>query len=437
MEKKKIYNNLGLKIIALLSAVVVWWVVMNIDDPLTKVTLTGISVELRNESELTDKGYIYDVTSGSTISVTVRAPESIAKDLKAADFMAYADLGQINPLTDSVNIEIECVKNDIRNQIVDISSKTQVVKLSIDNKETADIPVYVEIIGEPAYDYVIGDYSASQAKIQVTGAASVVETISRAVLSYDVSDCISSIYERVKPVFYDESGKEVDVSGIEVSRSTLSLSIDILPTKVVNVNVTPSGNVADGYRYMGYTQNIQQIKIAGTRENLNSLSSLDIPADAVVMDDIDSDQSYTVVIANYLSRVYKIVSDTKELIVNVDVEPLETRTFRINSGGIRVNNLADSLSCDILDRFVDIKITAIAEVLDGFNLDALNTGINLQGMGIGRYDNVIIEMSENDNFDVVGTYTVKVRVYDPERGYEDETETETQEPSTSSGKNRQ
>lgn len=43
--KKKIFNNIGLKILALLIAIIVWWVVMNIDDPLVKKTISGINVE--------------------------------------------------------------------------------------------------------------------------------------------------------------------------------------------------------------------------------------------------------------------------------------------------------------------------------------------------------------------------------------------------------
>lgn len=111
--KKKIFNNIGLKILALLIAIIVWWVVMNIDDPLVKKTISGINVELRNDDALTDKGYIYEVDSGSVITITVRAPESVAKDLKASDFVAYADLSQLSPLTDSANITIECIKSDV------------------------------------------------------------------------------------------------------------------------------------------------------------------------------------------------------------------------------------------------------------------------------------------------------------------------------------
>ena len=56
--KKIIFNNIGLKILALLIAVIVWWVVINIDDPLVKKTINGVSVELRNDDDLIDKGYI-------------------------------------------------------------------------------------------------------------------------------------------------------------------------------------------------------------------------------------------------------------------------------------------------------------------------------------------------------------------------------------------
>lgn len=411
--KKKLFNNIGLKILALLSAVLVWWVVMNIDDPLKKITLNGIPVELRNTEELTNKGYIYEVTSGATVSITVRAPQSVADSLKATDFIAYADLSQLNPLTDSATIVIECAKSDVKGQIVDISSRIQVVKLSIDNKETADIPVEVEIAGTPASDYVIGEKNISQTRIQVTGAASVIDKIAKAVVSYDVSDMTSSVNEKVIPVFYDEAGNKIDISGLELSRSSLTLTVEILPTKWVNINVTPSGSVAEGYKMTGYTQNIQQVKLAGTRTNLNAINSIDLPADAVVMDNIEESTDYSVIIANYISGSYKIVSDTKALVVHVDVEPLETKSFIISKGRIRVNNLAERYEMEFLENTVEIKITAIHEVLEDFNLDALNVNVDLQGLGAGEHD-VIINMSENDNFDVVGIYTIKVNIINPE-----------------------
>jgi YbbR domain-containing protein len=213
--KKKIFNNIGLKILALLIAIIVWWVVMNIDDPLVKKTISGINVELRNDDDLTDRGYIYEVDSGSVITITVRAPESVAKDLKASDFVAYADLSQLSPLTDSANITIECIKSDVKSDIKEITSKVQVVKLNIDNKETEEIPITINITGSPADNYVLGDSSISQNKIEVTGAASVIEKIASAVISYDVSNMMQSVSEMVTPVFYDGDGNVIDSSSLQ------------------------------------------------------------------------------------------------------------------------------------------------------------------------------------------------------------------------------
>ena len=419
-------NNIALKILAIIIAVIVWWIVMNIDDPLEKKTLSGIVVELRNTDTLTGKGYIYNVESGGVITITVRAPQSICKDLKSSDFVAYADLSELNPLTDSANIEIECVKSDLKTKVLDITAKTKVVKLSIDNKETADIPVIIELYGSPATDYVIGEYYASQTKIQVTGAATKVETISKAVVSYNVSDLTSSVSEKVSPIFYDENGNRVDVSEMELSRNTLNLSVEILPTKWVSVKAIPSGTVANGYKMTGYTTNIDQVKIAGTRANLANINSIAIPADTIVMDDIKESTDYYVTIANHLSGVYKIVSDVSELIVHVEVEPLITKSFIIDRERIVVNNLADTLEAKLVDENTVIYLSSIQQVLENFDLDALNASIDLKDKLPGEYNNIVLQMTTNDNFSVVGTYMISV-VITPKPGYEYMYEQETKE----------
>ena len=412
--KKKIFNNIGLKILALLIAVLVWWAVMNIDDPLVKKTITGISVELRNEKELTGKGYIYEVVSGSTISITVWAPDSVAKDLKAADFVAYADLGQLSPLTDSANIEIECVKSDIKNDIKEISSKTQVVKLSIDNKQSADVAVSIDISGTPAEGYVIGDSSISQNKIQITGAASIVETISKAVVAYDVSNMMQSVSEMVAPVFYDENGNVVNTSSLQISRSTLRLSVEIQPTKWVPVTVVPSVTTADGYKMTGYSQNIDMVKVAGTAESLAELSVIAIPSDAVDLEDVTESLDYSVNIANYLKGSYRVVSDTSELVVHINIEPLIEKSYIILSNGIAVYNVGDNLEAKIEDPYIEVWIRALGITHDNFNMDALNPNIDLKGYEAGEYEVPVIMSEDRNNYELAEEVVVKVTITEVE-----------------------
>lgn len=408
--KKIIFNNIGLKILALLIAVIVWWVVMNIDDPLVKKTINGVSVELRNDDDLIDKGYIYEVESGNVIAITVWAPESVAKELKSSDFIAYADLSQLSPLTDTANITVECVKSDVKNDIKEITSKIQVVKLSIDNKQTAEVPVTTAIVGNPAENYVIGDISISQNKIDITGAASVIEKIVRAEIKYDVSNMMQSVNEMVTPVFYDENNNVVDTGAIQLSRNSLRLSVVINPTKWIGVTINPSVTVADDYKMVGYSLSFDQVKIAGTQESLANISAIDLPSDAIELTDVTESQDCVVNLANYLKASYKIVSGTTELTVHIDIEPMVVKSYIVRKNGIAVNNLGDGLEAQIEDSYIEVKVKAIQEVHDSFNMDVLNPNIDLKGYGPGEYEVPVILSEDLNNYILAGNVTIKVNI---------------------------
>lgn len=408
--KKIIFNNIGLKILALLIAVIVWWVVMNIDDPLVKKTINGVSVELRNDDDLIDKGYIYEVESGNVIAITVWAPESVAKELKSSDFIAYADLSQLSPLTDTANITVECVKSDVKNDIKEITSKIQVVKLSIDNKQTAEVPVTTAIVGNPAENYVIGDISISQNKIEITGAASVIEKIVRAEIKYDVSNMMQSVNEMVTPVFYDENNNVVDTGAIQLSRNSLRLSVVINPTKWIGITINPSVTVADDYKMVGYSLSFDQVKIAGTQESLANISAIDLPSDAIELTDVTESQDCVVNLANYLKASYKIVSGTTELTVHIDIEPMVVKSYIVRKNGIAVNNLGDGLEAQIEDSYIEVKVKAIQEVHDSFNMDVLNPNIDLKGYGPGEYEVPVILSEDLNNYILAGNVTIKVNI---------------------------
>lgn len=408
--KKIIFNNIGLKILALLIAVIVWWVVMNINDPLVKKTINGVSVELRNDDDLIDKGYIYEVESGNVIAITVWAPESVAKELKSSDFIAYADLSQLSPLTDTANITVECVKSDVKNDIKEITSKIQVVKLSIDNKQTAEVQVTTAIVGNPAENYVIGDISISQNKIEITGAASVIEKIVRAEIKYDVSNMMQSVNEMVTPVFYDENNNVVDTGAIQLSRNSLRLSVVINPTKWIGITINPSVTVADDYKMVGYSLSFDHVKIAGTQESLANISAIDLPSDAIELTDVTESQDCVVNLANYLKASYKIVSGTTELTVHIDIEPMVVKSYIVRKNGIAVNNLGDGLEAQIEDSYIEVKVKAIQEVHDSFNMDVLNPNIDLKGYGPGEYEVPVILSEDLNNYILAGNVTVKVNI---------------------------
>ena len=89
--KDLILHNFALKILAVVLAVIIWVAIVNIDNPSRTTMISGIQVVFLNEDALGQKGYTYSVQSGSVISISVKAPQSIAESLEASDFYAYAD----------------------------------------------------------------------------------------------------------------------------------------------------------------------------------------------------------------------------------------------------------------------------------------------------------------------------------------------------------
>lgn len=411
MRKEKIFNNLPLKILAIIIAIVIWVVIINVGDPSTRKTISGISVDLLNEEELEQNEYTYNVISGNSISIVVKGPQSIVNELKASDFYASADLSTVSPLSEAADITVKCLKEDAVDDI-DITVKTSVVQLSIDNKTYQDYPVEVSYTGTPAEDYIVGDSSTSPATIRITGAESVVEKIARVVIEYDVSGMNADISEVVSPILYDADGNMISTDNLVLSRSNMNLTIQILPTKWVDVNYAVTGTVKDGYQLIGCTSNLTSIQIAATKDDLAEISSINIPAGIIDVSGLTDNKEYSVQLVNYLTENYIIASDLSELIVTADVEPIITKKIKFNTSQITIDNLDKNLKLSSItemigDTSVEISVSGVESELEDVDLKKLDPTIDLTGKVAGTY-RVPIKLTASDKYTVQDTYYVQV-----------------------------
>ena len=124
---KKLTNNLGLKVLAVLFAIALWIVVVNIDDPVKPAQYT-ISVTQDNMDYLTSNGKYSETLGGkNTVTFTASAKRSILEKLSNTDFTAVADMEKIEYVEGDgvcrVPIMITCSKYN--SNTVTISSKQQ------------------------------------------------------------------------------------------------------------------------------------------------------------------------------------------------------------------------------------------------------------------------------------------------------------------------
>ncbi|MBP5221867.1 MAG: hypothetical protein J6Z35_01735, partial [Lachnospiraceae bacterium] len=119
--KQTLLHNLGLKLVSLALAFVIWFIVAQVGDPKDTRAYNNIKVNLINADLLDAQSKVYEVLDHTDIvKVNVTAPTSVFQTLRAGDIVAEADVSKLTDIntiaityyTVNPNLEIESFEGD-------------------------------------------------------------------------------------------------------------------------------------------------------------------------------------------------------------------------------------------------------------------------------------------------------------------------------------
>ena len=405
--KEKLLNNLSLKILSAVCAIIIWIIIVNVYDPSTSVTVSGVEVQLVNTESLTEKEYAYDVVDGSKISVYISGPRSIVTDIKAKDIEATADLSNVTVFSDYVDIDVKVVKDGVSASSIEIAPKTTAIRLKIENRVTKTFNIDTELVGTPADGYVIGGQQISPSSVKVTGTSSVVDSISSVKVLYDVSGATMNISDAAPIKIYDSQGTEIVDDRIELSKTAVDIKVNVLMTKTVPVTYKTKGTPADGYGVSGIDQAVTEAVIAGTEDALRDVNSIDVPDSAIDVSGLNADKIFHVRLSSYLPGNITVMS---EGVVNVTVRiyPVSEREISVPVTGIVLSNLPQGYNISFGDvTAVNITVTGEQSVLTALTVTGIIPTIDLSGIKEG--DNTLrLKVTLPANCTLKQNYTVNV-----------------------------
>ena len=405
--KEKLLNNLSLKILSAVCAIIIWIIIVNVYDPSTSVTVSGVEVQLVNTESLTEKEYAYDVVDGSKISVYISGPRSIVTDIKAKDIVATADLSNVTVFSDYVDIDVKVVKDGVSASSIEIAPKTTAIRLKIENRVTKTFNIDTELVGTPADGYVIGGQQISPSSVKVTGTSSVVDSISSVKVLYDVSGATMNISDAAPIKIYDSQGTEIVDDRIELSKTAVDIKVNVLMTKTVPVTYKTKGTPADGYGASGIDQAVTEAVIAGTEDALRDVNSIDVPDSAIDVSGLNADKIFHVRLSSYLPGNITVMS---EGVVNVTVRiyPVSEREISVPVTGIVLSNLPQGYNISFGDvTAVNITVTGEQSVLTALTVTGIIPTIDLSGIKEG--DNTLrLKVTLPANCTLKQNYTVNV-----------------------------
>ena len=402
-------KNIGLKILAVLIACILWLVVVNYDDPVMSTTFGGVQVEITGVESLTDHGKVYDVKNGSDIiSVTITGKRSVIESIGRENIVATADLSSLSIMN---TVEIQLSTNKNFNQLDSIKSDIKSVELNIEDLKTINLPTVVNIEGVPADGYILGDVTTNQNTIRVSGPESLVSKISQAVCTVSVDGRLTDIVTTADIVLLDENGIKVEGNNLTTNIKSLSVTANILMVKAVDIMYNYSGVPENGYVVNGdITGDRNAVYIAGKASAIESLSFISVPASAINVD--DKSESYTTVVdlSKYLPDGVTFADGNFDgkVVVSVDIEKTVTKYYNVPLSNITITGTRSD-EAEVEDpsdgaKTLQVSLIGISDAFTGVTASDIKGIINIDEY-METHD--LKELKD-------GTYTMDIMLETPE-----------------------
>ena len=417
MKKRKLTDNLSLKIMSVAIAIVVWLIVVNIDNPVGTNYYTITDVELINKEYVESSDTIGKMCmpeeNQDSVRVAITASKKIRDRIRLSDITAVADLQQAVSLdTDPVMVPITVTCSASGVLPSDIKVTPQNLTVNLDEKETQEFVVNVSKGDtKPGKDYEVGSLTASPEKIRITGPKTLVNKIDKVNATIALDGNTEDYTQEVNLTIYDKNQETLSESEMNSLRIENNAKV-VVTAKLwkirtgVKIAAGYIGTPASGYQVGSVKTVPDTISVAGNTEGLESLSENDnvitIPADRIDISDESKDVERKISLKNLLPDNVKLTSDSSEDVwVTVSILPVGSREFNLPTKNIEVKNKPDNLQVTFETAQIALRIRSESEDLADLNIDEdVKAEIDLKDKEAGNYK-VPVKLSLLDGYEMV------------------------------------
>ena len=415
--KKKLGNNLGLKILSFVIAILVWLFVVNVNNPIGTKSFVISDVQLLNEAYIDADGKMCMQDEQQVpIRVTIKAQRKILDRISLDDIRAVADLQQAVSLnTDPVMVPITVSCDRILQDNIEVSPQN--LSLHLEDKDTQEFVVNVTTNNtKPDRGYEIGSLTSNPEKIKITGPTSLINKIDKVNASIDVDGATEDITTEKDVKIIDKNGEEFtdsDMSYLNVSRVYVTAKLWKVQADV-KIKAGYSGSPKSGYQVESVSTTPNVVSVAGSEEGLATLkeqnNTITIPDYVADISDRDSDFEEKINISDYLPDGLKLTSDSSEdVFVRVNILPEGSNVCEVPTKNIIVNDSPEGMQVSFDTANIEIRVKKTSDDLADLTEGDIKVSIDLKGMSEGSYE-VPVSIEIPKGYELVDEVTTGVEI---------------------------
>lgn len=416
-RSNKFTMDIGWKLLSLVIAIGLWFMVINTENPLETRSYTA-NIQLQNEEALFERGYVVvneDEITSTRVTVRLRGQRLALDTLSQSStkVQAVVDLDNViysyngEPVSVPVKIVIPSVVND---SFEILSKSIQTVTVDIQPYINKDFEVKAVVNNTDSDTVQLANAVASPGTVTVYGAKSVVNSIAEVRAEVNPEILEDGMVITTAPVAYDAEGNVVDK--VTFSSNELSVKIGMDEMKSVRVAVDITGRAAEGYEVTGIYVSPDTVDVAGKASDLSGVSIIRLPD--IDVTGIDSNIIKEFSVEDYLPEGLRVIGadGSDKITVTVSVEEETTKEIVIPAESITVQGtLEEGLSAHIAGRDMTITISGAGSVISTVEADDIKAYVDVDGYEAGVYSDVDVQFELPDGVSLVeGGETVTVTV---------------------------
>ncbi len=285
--REVISHNLGLKILSVIFAVLLWCYVVSETNPIRSMTYKEVEITVAGLDQLKEKKLIpLDDLSEKlpTVKVNLNVPYREISTMSQSNIVVTLDLSGITQegTYKDVPLKVKVANTDVTVGSFSPSS----VDVVVQKIATSEIPITISATGKLPDHLYRGTPTVKPQTLQISGPESYITCISRARVDVDLAKMTDGFESAMQYTFIDKDGNEVSSANIDTDSDTVLVNMGILTKKIVPIEflsrIKNMDKLAEGYeiKETDIRSSIDSVTVIGTKDKLDEL-------DKIYINDID------------------------------------------------------------------------------------------------------------------------------------------------------
>ncbi|MEO6457315.1 MAG: CdaR family protein [Chloroflexia bacterium] len=368
-------DRLGRLLLSIVLALLLWFYVLNLENPEQTTNFNGLTVEMRGAGP-----DLKVINSLPTVDSIVQAPQNVMGTLNQADIQPYVDLTGLSEGVHEIPVRVEIKGGRMGAAQVTLSPRT--VQVQLEAQTSTQQVVTAKTNGTPAFGYALEPAEVKPGQVRVIGSKGAVARVAEVVVPVDVDEKAGTQRGLRTPVALDNEGNEIAGLSFEPEEVEVTVPIKLLFTyKVVTVRPQVIGQPAPGYSVLAITFNPTLVTACCRPDVLETLDSLDTTPVTIT----GSTTTVTATTELILPEGVELYPGQKKSVdVTVTFERQVT-TLQV-SVAPSVEGLSDGFSAVVSPSGLDLVLSGTFSQLQSLKPADVRVFVSVQGRGPGTYE---------------------------------------------------